>query len=114
MNHPHHTFLRTIGHLDSQDRTTEWWTVTNENAFYAMRDAIPFQNLFVGMEQGGLVIYLDKPRPESTLVPELLRALKDARAWIAMYRDLPGHDAAAKCMLRSIDPVISKAERGQA
>jgi hypothetical protein len=59
---PHHTFLRAIGHLADKDRATEWWTVTDFDAFCAGRDAIPFANLYCHEGRGGLVVYLDRPR----------------------------------------------------
>lgn len=58
---PHHTFLRVIGHLYRKDRTTEWWTVTDEHTFYVSRWTIPFAHLYCHNGDGGLVVYLDQP-----------------------------------------------------
>ena len=41
--------------------------------------------------------------------PELLAALRSARAWVAQYAELRGHEAASASMLRVIDPAIAKA-----
>lgn len=59
---PHHTILRTCATLYNHDRLTEWWTVTNENRFYDIRDSLPFDSLFVGPQGGGIIVYLDKPK----------------------------------------------------
>lgn len=44
--------------------------------------------------------------------PDLLDALIAADKWVAMYHDLPGHDAASQCMSRVIRAAISKALEG--
>lgn len=41
--------------------------------------------------------------------PEMLEALKKARAWVAMYHNQPGHDAASRSMTDVIDRAIEKA-----
>jgi len=59
----HHTFLRAIGcHLHSKDKSTEWWTVPNENHIYDVRKYIQFENMISNIgTPGGFIIYLDKP-----------------------------------------------------
>ena len=46
--------------------------------------------------------------------PDLLAALEAADKWVAMYHDLPGHDAASKCMSAVIRAAIAKATGGAA
>ena len=41
--------------------------------------------------------------------PELLAALRSARAWVAQYAELRGHEAASASMLRVIEAAIAKA-----
>ena len=41
--------------------------------------------------------------------PELLAALRQADAWVAMYHDEPGHDAASRCMTDVIRAAIARA-----
>ena len=41
---------------------------------------------------------------------ELLAALKQADAWVAMYHNEPGHDAASRCMSKVIRAAIASAE----
>ena len=63
----HRTFIRTFASLNRQDRNTEWWTVDNEAKLYALRDYIPFVNLFCHDGPGGFIIYLDKPKHTATM-----------------------------------------------
>ena len=42
--------------------------------------------------------------------PELLAALRSARAWVAQYAELRGHEAASASMLRVIEAAIARAE----
>ena len=44
--------------------------------------------------------------------PDLLVTLQKCRAWVAQYRELRGHEAAANQMLSVIDGAISKATEG--
>jgi hypothetical protein len=39
--------------------------------------------------------------------PDLLDALGKCRRWIAQYHDLPGHDAASRCLTDYLDKIIS-------
>lgn len=41
--------------------------------------------------------------------PDLLAALEAADRWVAMYHNLPGHDAASRCMTAVIRAAIAKA-----
>ena len=41
--------------------------------------------------------------------PELVEALLAADKWVAMYHNLPGHDAASQCMTRVIRAALEKA-----
>jgi len=45
--------------------------------------------------------------------PDLLAALEAADAWVAMYHDEPGHDAASRCMTKVIRAAIAKATGSQ-
>lgn len=53
----------------------------------------------------------DAARLMATLAaaPELLAALRSARAWVAQYAELRGHEAASASMLRVIEAAIAKA-----
>ena len=42
-------------------------------------------------------------------LPDLLTALEKSRAWVAQYQMTPGHDAAARSMLRVIDDAVERA-----
>lgn len=39
--------------------------------------------------------------------PDMLDALEKCRRWIGQYHDLPGHDAASRCMTDYLDKIIS-------
>tara|TARA_R110000868_G_scaffold11327_1_gene55435 strand:- start:504 stop:803 length:300 start_codon:yes stop_codon:yes gene_type:complete len=41
--------------------------------------------------------------------PDLLAALRQADAWVAMYHNEPGHDAASRCMTDVIRAAIARA-----
>lgn len=72
-------------------------------------------------EQGGTTLYpialairgWDEAEDEANArliaaAPELLAMLTKADAWIAMYHDKPGHDAASRHMTDAIRAVIAK------
>ena len=42
--------------------------------------------------------------------PDLLATLRKARAWVAQYSEIKGHEAASAAMLGVIDTAIAKAE----
>jgi hypothetical protein len=46
--------------------------------------------------------------------PDLLKVLKDCRAWIAQYHQLKGHEAASLSMTDYLDRIIYQAEKGKA
>ena len=103
MAKPHHTFLQTIGNLHEKDRITEWWTVTNEDKFYEMRDKIPFVNLFCNLKPGGLVVYLDKPLviQEKAVGEQLEQLVEDNRQLaeqnMALNAELQDFEADQEC-----------------
>ena len=80
----HHTALKMVAKKFKQDALTEWWTVTDEDALHEMRQYIPFDNLFCHMDQGGFIVYLDKPRSELKEAYELIVLL---RHQLAQYRE---------------------------
>lgn len=47
---------------------------------------------------------------EAGVVEELLEAVRKAWLWVDQFRALPGHKAAAVCMLRVLDAALAKAE----
>ncbi len=65
---------------------------------------------------------IDDPYKIQTIIPafaelqikqintDMLDALEKAEKWVAMYLNLPGHEAAATTMLNVIRPVIAKAK----
>jgi len=61
---PHHAIIRNFASLYRKDAKTEWWTVNDENAMFAMRGMIPFTNLYCNLLAGGFVVYLDQPDSE--------------------------------------------------
>ncbi len=42
--------------------------------------------------------------------PDMLDVLLKADAWVAQYHDMPGHDAASRCMSALLRKVIARAE----
>lgn len=80
----HHAALKLVAKKHHQDVKTEWWTVTNEDALHDMRQYIPFENLFCHMQEGGFVVYLDKPRSELKEAHELIALLQHQ---LAQYRE---------------------------
>lgn len=90
----HHAQFRTFGTLHSRDRLTEWWTVTNEETFYRLRDAgaIPYGTLFAHDGPGGLVVYLDSPGPSAVKTGAPCPACGHATA----RRSRPRHPLAAQ------------------
>lgn len=55
----------------------------------------------------------DGRRANASLIaaaPDLLATLRKARAWVAQYSEIKGHEAASAAMLGVIDTAIAKAE----
>ncbi len=64
----HNATLRAIGATKTRhsNRSTEYWSIqeSKEAQFYAIRDSIPFNNLFCGFRESGFIVYLDQPKDE--------------------------------------------------
>lgn len=85
-------------------------TPPNEPAYIAGYDVVSDHGTIIGNEG---ICCGEHDEANARLIaaaPELLAALRSARAWVAQYAELRGHEAASASMLRVIDPAIAKAE----
>lgn len=103
----HHDILRPFCSLHHADNKTEWWTPrgAESEAFYKMRDFIPFDNLLCGFKEGGLVVYLDKPR--AVVAPALLEAITACLDDLKHYASThgPGPDGRLVSLLAALQGV---------